>query len=387
MRKFILTVMASLLSCSVAQAFWPEASESLLEIGVGYRQDSLEWRTGHHHHHHSSGSSDYSGSYGYDTYGTYGDDTCVGFPLRARSKFKWHDLQIWQIEGRAKYVTCDNIYLRAYGDYGWVTSGKHHIHEHLDFSTGEVSFSEYDGYSSSSSGSGSGHHRSHTKGNVYDIKLAVGYQFKWCDDSLALAPLVGYSWHGQHFRDHLRRNSGAFQAENGGNNNFLGARSSYYYDYSSASFDTYNSSSSHGGEHSRYHTRWNGPFIGFDFDYRFGCGCDWAFFGGYEFHWAYFHAKAHGQALRPGLCHGFHQRAKNAYGQYVDLGVKWDFCDCWTAAIIGQFQWWYAHHGRDRARIAEGEFCNVRTDCHLTTHVKDIKWWSGSISLNIGMLF
>ena len=28
---------------------------------------------------------------------------------------------------------------------------------------------------------------------------------------------------------------------------------------------------------SRYHARWNGPFIGFDLDYRFGCGCeaDW----------------------------------------------------------------------------------------------------------------
>ena len=25
------------------------------------------------------------------------------------------------------------------------------------------------------------------------------------------------------------------------------------------------------GNQAKYHTRWNGPFIGFDFDYRFGC--------------------------------------------------------------------------------------------------------------------
>ena len=45
MRKFALTLMASLLSCSAAFAFWPEATDSSLEVGVGYRQDRLEWKT------------------------------------------------------------------------------------------------------------------------------------------------------------------------------------------------------------------------------------------------------------------------------------------------------------------------------------------------------
>ena len=48
MRKFIVTLMASLLSCSAAFAFWPEATDSSLEIGVGYRQDRLEWKTSSH---------------------------------------------------------------------------------------------------------------------------------------------------------------------------------------------------------------------------------------------------------------------------------------------------------------------------------------------------
>ena len=42
MRKFAVTLMASLLVCSAASAFWPEATDSSLEVGVGYRQDKLE---------------------------------------------------------------------------------------------------------------------------------------------------------------------------------------------------------------------------------------------------------------------------------------------------------------------------------------------------------
>ena len=45
MRKFAVTLMTSLLSCSAASAFWPEATDSSLEVGVGYRQDRLEWKT------------------------------------------------------------------------------------------------------------------------------------------------------------------------------------------------------------------------------------------------------------------------------------------------------------------------------------------------------
>lgn len=369
MRKFAVTLMASLLSCSAAFAFWPEATDSLLEVGVGYRQDKLEWKTSSH-----LGSDSYGSSYG------------NGLPVKLQSKLKWKDLSIWQIEAKGKYVTCDNVYLRANADYGWITSGKN---TDKDFVT-------LGGNSSYDFGSGSefefAHSKSHAKGHVYDARLAVGYQFKMCDDSFAIAPLLGYSWHGQHIKDsHLKQHvnlDGAVLSDVDG----VRARDYSSSDYASFSEygDSYSySSSSHGnGKHSSYHTRWNGPFLGFDFDYRFGCGCeaDWELFGTYEFHWAQYHAKGHWH-LRDDLIDGFQHRAKNAYGQVFDIGIKWDFCECWTLALKGEFQWWWADKGHDRAKEFEASSGSTKRDCYVTIPLRDIKWQSASISVDLGMVF
>jgi hypothetical protein len=392
MHKFVVTLMASLLSCSAAFAFWPEATESSLEVGVGYRQDRLEWKTSSHF---DSGYSTYNNSYS-DNYNYQ-----AGLPLKLRSELKWRDLQIWQIEASGKYVTCDNIYLRACGDYGWITHGKNTDSDYITLGKKENAYyySGYDDsyyyydYDNSNSEFEFAHSKSKARGHVYDAEIAVGYQFRLCDDSLAVAPLVGYSWHGQHIEDrHLRQN---FYLDD---ESFVfgeGTRSkSYYSSYPSASFSEYGTyydsypSYSYGGRHSKYHARWNGPFIGFDFDYRFGCGCesDWEIFGGYEFHWAMYHAKARWD-LRTDLFNGFHHRAKDAYGHVFDIGVKWDFCECWTLALKGEFMWWWAHHGRDRAKIAQADFGNVKTDCFLSVPLRDIKWHSAAVSVDIGMVF
>lgn len=345
MRKFVVTLMASLLSCSTAFAFWPEAADSSLEIGVGYRNDRLEWRTDVSPDSYSD--SDY---YGYN----------YGFP-NLSSRLKWKNLDIWQIEARGKYVTCDNIYLRANGDYGWITHGKNTDSDFSNnYSGGSFEFA---------------HSSSHTKGHVYDAEIAVGYQFKMCDCSFAIAPLVGYSWHGQHLHDrHLRQ---SFYYNNDTTDS--------YYDY----FTSYNNSSSgYGGNNAKYHTRWNGPFIGFDFEYYFGCWCDfeWQIFGKYEFHWARYHAKADFN-FRSDLFDGFHHRAKNAWGHVFDIGIKWDFCECWTFAVKGEFQWWWANRGRDRAKIFEASFGDVDTDCFVTIPLRHIKWDSAAVSVNLGMVF
>jgi len=373
MRKFIVTLMASLLSCSAAFAFWPEATESSLEVGVGYRQDRLEWKTSSHFNSSYSSSDSDSDCYGF------------GLPLRLRSELKWRDLRIWQIEARGKYVTCDNIYLRASGDYGWITDGKNTDSDFVTLNNNSYSNFNNDSYSSDFEFA---HSHSKARGHVYDAKIAVGYQFRLCDDSLALAPVLGYSWHGQHIEDrHLRQN---FYLDDD-TFVFNGNNASQTRSYSYASFSEYGSSYSsysYGGRHSKYHARWNGPFIGFDFDYRFGCGCesDWEIFGGYEFHWAMYHAKARWN-LRTDLFDGFHHRAKNAYGHVFDIGVKWDFCECWTLALRGEFMWWWAHHGRDRAKIARLDCGNVKTDCFLSIPLRDIKWHSAAVMVDVGMVF
>lgn len=400
MRKFAVTLMASLLSCSAASAFWPEATDSSLEVGVGYRQDRLEWKTSSHFDSSYSGYN--GGSYaGFD--GNYGglidsSDTNLfnGIPQRVSSHLKWRDLNIWQIEARGRYVTCDCIYLRANADYGWITSGK-------NTDTDNVRFNGSDGYNDGSDffyGGGSDFQfaRSHSKakGHVYDVKLAVGYQFKLCDDNFSIAPLIGYSWHGQHLQDsHLRQ---SFYSDSDDDSftyggYFTGSRSrssdySYFsndYSFESSSVESY-SSYSYGKDHSKYHARWDGVFIGFDFDYRFGCCCEWDLFGGYEFHFAQYHAKARWD-LRNDLFDGFHHRAKDAYGNVFDIGIQWDFCECWTLALKGEFQWWWADHGRDRALIAEARLGDVKTECFLSQPLRDVKWQSAGVSIDLGMVF
>lgn len=350
MRKFIVTFMASLLSCSAVFAFWPEATDSTLEIGVGYRQDSLKWKT-----RNNCGCS--------CTCDEESPVFAADFPLRSSSELEWKNLNIWLIEARGHYVTCDNVYLRANGDYGWITSGHNHDRDFRGF--------ENDDYDYEFS-----HSRSHTKGHVYDAKIAVGYQFKLCDDSFSISPLIGYSWHGQHLKDDRL----SFSSYDTCGCDDTVVYTDYFETYGSCCYDYY----SCGGTNARYNTRWNGPFLGFDFDYRFWC--DWELFGTYEFHWARYHAKAHWN-FRSDLFDGFRQHAKNAYGHVFDIGFRWDFCDCWTASVKGEFQWWWADHGRDTALFAENEFCEIKTKCYLSLPIRDIKWCSAGVTIDLGMVF
>lgn len=346
MRKILLTIMASLLSCSAAQAFWPEATDSSLEVGFGYRRDELKWktRTGL-----DSSDSGYS----------------AASPFGAQSTLKWKNLNIWQIEARGEYVTCDNVYLRASGDYGWIVSGKNRDSDYIN--AGEESQLEIS--------------RTHakTRGHVYDVDVALGYQFKLCDDSFSVTPVVGYSWKGQHLKDRHLRFATSPIGESSSSSGLLRA-SSDYYDYSSSS----SSSSSSSNFHNRYNTRWNGPFVGVDFDYRISC--DLELFLDYEFHFAKYHAKADWK-LRNDLPNGFHHRSKSSQGHVLDFGVKWDLDECWTLALKGGIQYFHARRGHDRSLVTKTEVGNVDTKCFVSIPLRDVKWCSGSVTFDVGMAF
>lgn len=365
MRKFFVALMASLLSCSAAFAFWPEAMESSFEVGVGYRRDDFKWVT-------SANVLD----------ATVGGSL---FPANVRSELRWKDLDIWQIEGRFKYVTCDNIYIRANGDYGWITHGRNTDRDFLDdsYSFSDSYSGSYSGYSGSEGilpvvpvvgpggynyGSEFSNSNSRTRGHVYDASIGIGYQFQLCDCTFAISPLVGYAWYGQHFN--LRH----------GHNGSCGSGSYYSSFFDSESFY----SGSINGLRSKYHTRWNGPWIGFDLDYKFWC--DWSLYASYDFHWARYHAKARWN-LRYDLPDGFHHRVKNAYGHVASVGVKWDFCDCWTLGLNGEFKYFRARHGRDRALVADASAGNVDLQCFTSIPLKKVEWRSASISVDVGMVF
>ena len=340
MRKFIFALMASsLLSCSPVSAFWQEAVDSSLEVGVGYRQDNIKFKkelTGL--------SSSSNGS----------QNSSSSERPRFKSERKFKDMDIWLIEGRGKYVTCDNIYLRGAVDYGWITAGK--LKRNFEFNNFEV---ESDLITN---------HR-HLRGNVWDGKLALGYQFKWCDEAMSLSPVVGYGWNGQEIkRGH-------------GDDYSYSSSSSSSYSYSDYSFSSRNKLTQH----------WKGPFIGIDLDYRL-C-CDWNLFASYEYHWADYHSKEKSED-NIGINGDFysdskiHMHGKNGSGNVLNFGVNWDLCDCWTLGVRGEFQWWDVDKAHERRKVCKDRIAEEASfACNFNSETKRITWDSASVILDLGVAF
>lgn len=365
MRKLFVTLMTSLLSCSAAFAFWPEAADSSLDIGVGYKRGTFKWGTGARTSGFSGGSFD-NGSGSFDGDDSFFDDGSRQLRRdgrgrrhrNLRSHLEWKNLNIWEIQAKGRYITCDNIYLRGEFDYGWITSGRvrdSDFDDHRLFNDGRRGRGRHDGSEFSRSRSKS------DRGYTYDAKLAVGYQFKMCDDSFGITPVVGYGWTGQHLkmkhgRQHLLRGDRFARGER-----------------------------LH-GLNSKYTARWNGPFVGLDFDYRFAC--DWSVFATYEYHWARYKATGRWNLRQDfDLPNGFRHNSKRAYGQVATLGVKWDFCDCWTASLVGEFQYWQARRGKDRHRGHRFVDGDVNVHDVVSTRLRDVRWETGAVYVDVGMAF
>lgn len=366
MRKFFVTLMTSLLGCATAFAFFPEAVDSSLELGVGYRNDKIKWKN-------SANSFLFNGN----------DSTAVGIPARFRSEIEWRNLDIWQLSARGKYVTCDNLYLRGYADYGWITHGR--VRDSDDCSLASRCNESYD-FVRNAGFAFTRHNGRSRHGHVYDLSGAIGYQFKLCDDSMSLSPIVGYSWHGQHLQFKRRNECGGYTY---GCNDSYGSDYTYYDSYSDSSDSCYSSGSScESNNHlsSRTRIRWNGPFVGIDLDYRF-C-CDWTFFADYEFHWARYHASGRWNRFEDFANPiRFRQHARSAHGQIASVGVKWDFCDCWTLGIRGDFQCWRSRHGREKVKISENDCGSIEQVCYNSVPLKRVTWESAAVTIDIGMVF
>lgn len=335
LRKLLLiTISSFFIQTHISASFCdclPELEESSISISGGYRHDNLKWNT-----------------------------KCNDLDTKVNFK----NINIWEIGLVGKYVTCNNIYFRGYANYGWLTSGHSvekdlEIDEEFDGSTVNVT-DNFVEYSQS---------KNKLKGHVYDASLALGYQFTFCNCTASLSPILGYSWHGQNYNGKKIPSSpcNVNNCENGGLfepdlNDELG-------------FNTFSTDS-----RNLYHTRWNGPWLGLDFEYLIGC--DWTVFLSYEYHWAHFHAKSR-------LAFDIENKhsANNARGQIVFLGTSWDFCNCWTVGLVGQFRWWHASNGKERTVLEDfDEGCdNYRVINKIK--LKSVSLKTTAVYLNLGYVF
>lgn len=302
------------MTCLVVGSY-ANANTGQVNLEAGYRRDNITWKQ----HFPSS------------------------FDAAKSEKFK--DLDIFQIGIDGRTTLGCNFYARGNAYWGWILDGNYRRRSTFEFS-------QY---------SGSGFNRFNDHNNsvindkyVYGVAAAIGYPFYFCDCTTIIAPVIGYSFDEQSVEfENTFRNRNDFCNE-----------SSYGSDSEDCCRQT-------------FHSRWYGPFVGVDFNYRPNNDC-WNFFADVEFHWGHFRG-------RKNLCcfdqfgDGKHSSHRSR-GWVFAAGAEYDLCNCWTAGISVKFQDYSANR---RSRIRDSYYCESTCFKQRTNH----KWHSYAINLTLGKSF
>jgi hypothetical protein len=239
------------------------------------------------------------------------------------STAEWEQLRTTQAMLSMRGVNEDHIYFRGYADYGKIYGGHLSKKDYTD----DPSLNIYSA------------HAKADRGEAFDLSGGIGYHFSFAGERVTLAPLGGYSYHAMHIR----------------NNDLFVTRDIID--------DTTGSRS---GTHSKYQTRWTGPWGGLDLTYEMTC--NFGLFGSAEYHWVHFKATSHGNT-RPGVTH-FKQHA-HGWGQLYTAGIKYRFLRCWSVSIWGMIERFRTRNGTDRYYFAGGG--------HASARLQPVHWNSYSV--------
>jgi len=307
MKKFVFLALAFIAGSMQVHAYddWCASDcttncfgiESTLNVAVGggYRHDTLKWKT---------------------------------FAPGVEIKEKWKDLNMGIVEANAQLLVCEHYLVAVDFDYGWFDRGGRHRIRQFDLITGS-----------------SDEFRSRVKGEAYDVSGAIGYQFNWDCYRYSLAPIVGYSYNYQRFknqREHRRSND-------------------------SSSFASF-------GRRNNYRFEWNGPFLGFVS--AFQPTCDWQVYFSYAYHWAWFQGRIHERSLLAGRGR---QHSNNVSGNEFCVGSTYEFCDNWFLGLNFDYKCFFANKGRFKRRLAP----SVEERFPL----RKLDWQSFYVTVDVGYVF
>jgi hypothetical protein len=263
------------------------------DLGGGVRQDKLQWK------------SDLPG-------------------LQTREK--WNNVQSGIIEGSARFLTCETYLARFDFDYGWIYNDGHQHVKRFDTEGAEkVLLSNVS---------------SRTKGNVYDLSGALGYQFNWCCYQYALTPMAGYSYNYQRLKNNNYRDQ--LNPENAELQNL----------------------------DNRYTYRWQGPWIGVGA--RFQPTCEWQLYAEYAYHWSRVKASVNEVFLLGES--GATLKARRAQGNEVTVGTSYVFCNSWSLGL--KFN--YKHFFGKKGKISTSDTC---------VNLKGLKWTQYNGTVDLGYSF
>jgi opacity protein-like surface antigen len=330
MRKWITLLMTLLVTGSSVS--YANASSGQVTLEAGYRRDNLTWRS------------------------RFPSDSPF---LKTNTRFK--DVNIFQIGVHGRSTLGYNVYIRASAYWGWVLDG--------DFRQSVSTYFEPEHYSELDFGFHEETRNLLDDRYVYGAGIAIGYPFYFCDCTMAVAPVIGYSIDEQNFRvndrglDIAREDSIFFPVHGDGccSNKFF--------------------------------SRWYGPFVGVDFNYRPFNEC-WNLFAEIEYHWGNFNGRR-SIGNRGHFDHfGFENErfhSHDAFGWVFAAGADYDFSDCWTVGFSVKFQDWSAtRHHRHRGDDDFGDSDSYGSGEHSSFSGRqrhNQKWHSYAINLTVGREF
>lgn len=263
------------------------------DVGGGYRNDTLKWKV---------------------------------FPASNPGREveeKWKDISIGVVEANAQFLACEHYLLKVDFDYGWFSR------------SGSKRYSANGGLGQSID------YKSKPRGNVYDLSGGLGYQFNLESYRISFAPLAGYSYHQQRFK-------------NGKHKDEL----SPFGDDLLA--------------HNDYKFRWSGPWAGFAMAYQ--ATCELQLYVDYYYHWARFRGTVKEHLLLGGFSN--HLKSNRAHGNEVTVGGTYTFCDDWFVGLKFDYKQFCGKKGKLHAEAIQ-----------CTSAMRRLDWQSSTVTLDIGYTF
>lgn len=331
------------LICFVSSPLMADSCPSI-DVSVGWRRDSLDWKTSHLDSSYVSG--------------------------RAKSDILFKDINSYTLSGEARWVD-SFYYIRFSGEYGFTDKGRAHERFRIN--------SPYLYYPIEVHTNDPIKRRS----EVYDFNGAVGYPFSFFCSRLALVPLIGFSFHRQHLR--VKADRRCCQSSSSCSSSSY----SSYYDSSSSSSccsrcssscnscssessssefcvcssnpfistpcsDPFSSESDPNIAHelglcthhrtSMYRFTWYGFYVGADLSYALDYG--WTLFSELEFHFLDRCHRKRKSWTGVYFVDDYHKEGW-AYGFNGVIGATYVICNCWYTTLGVDFRWWKSDDKHD----------------------------------------
>lgn len=321
-----LTLLAAIFASSAISINAMEPT-SYLEFDAAYRHDSASWKF------------------------------IIPSPdplLENRLHFK--DINIFQIglQGKTEFdCNCCNLFVRAEADYGWILDGDV-----------EESFVVFGAENTPPSPTDQRLEVQDILDGKYvaDLSIGIGFPCYFCDCSFSLAPVIGYSYHTQHYKVDIHDRT-FFQTTSAG---------TFITQEEDCCTNTFVNS-------------WYGPFFGIDISYTPG-DC-LSLYGQFEYHLNHFTGKRSSN-INVDPIDDYHNSTKKAHGAIVRLGLNYMFCDCWYAGLNATYMDFRSHksHHVGNELAEAGFFPNIDNCCDK--HIRDqVKLHSLAVGVAVGHTF